>query len=89
MDSRDITQLRVNRRVEAHKPRDDATLSGKYLSSSAATGRLMVVEEKKTKRRYRQSHKSSDVCQTEMMRLWNSWDNSHTEVSFKPEYISS
>lgn len=49
MDSRDITQLRINRRVEAHKPRDDTTLSGKYLSSSAATGRLMLVEEKKNK----------------------------------------
>lgn len=47
MDSRDIAQLRVNRRVEAHKPRDDTTLSCKYLSSSATTRRLIVVEEEK------------------------------------------
>lgn len=43
MDSGDITQLRIDRCVEAHKPRDDTTLSGQYLSSSAATGRLVVV----------------------------------------------
>lgn len=42
VDSWDITQLWINRRVKAHKPRDDTTLPGQYLGSSAATGRLVT-----------------------------------------------
>lgn len=40
VDSRDVTQLRVGRRVEADEARDDATLPGQHLRSSAAAGRL-------------------------------------------------
>lgn len=40
VDSRDVTQIRVCRRVEADEPRDDATLPGQHLRSSAAAGRL-------------------------------------------------
>lgn len=42
VDSGDITQLWINRRVKAHKPRDDTTLPGQHLRSSAATGRLVT-----------------------------------------------
>lgn len=45
VDGGDVTQLRGDRCVEAHKPRDDATFSGQYLSSSAATGRLVEGRE--------------------------------------------
>lgn len=40
VDSGDVAQLRRDRRVEAHKPRDDTTLPGQHLSCPAATGRL-------------------------------------------------
>lgn len=62
MDSRDIAQLEIERCVEAHKPRDDTTFSGQYLSCSAATGRLVVVKKRVDRVK---SLKSSDNGQTE------------------------
>lgn len=41
VDSWDITQLRSDRGVKAHKPRDDTTFPGQQLRSPAATGRLV------------------------------------------------
>lgn len=40
VDSRDVTQLRIGRCVEADEPGDDATLPGQHLRCSAAAGRL-------------------------------------------------
>lgn len=40
VDSRDVAQLRVGRSVEADEARNDATLPGQNLRSSAAAGRL-------------------------------------------------
>lgn len=40
VDSRDVTQFRIGRCVEADEPGDDATLPGQHLRCSAAAGRL-------------------------------------------------
>lgn len=42
VDSWDITQLRGDRRVEAHEARDGTPFPGQNLSSSAAAGRLIT-----------------------------------------------